>query len=118
MGGDGGVCANNRRFLPQSGMGEVKAEKSRHTLDKERWTTCQHSKEPLRPPLLADEVGLLYSAERVMTALSRREQVAPYVKTLKDFTKLDIKVNKAKEEVHAALKRGDNVGYDNNTHIF
>eukprot|EP01059_Diplonema_ambulator_P008347 TRINITY_DN17956_c0_g1_i1.p1 TRINITY_DN17956_c0_g1~~TRINITY_DN17956_c0_g1_i1.p1 ORF type:complete len:264 (+),score=108.27 TRINITY_DN17956_c0_g1_i1:30-821(+) len=110
MGGDGGVCANNRRFLPQSHMGEVKVEKSRNTVDKERWTTCQYSKEPLKPPVMADDVGLLYSGERVMTALSQREHIAPYIKGLKDFTKLELQVCKDKMDVYNVLKRGDDAG--------
>ena len=107
MGGDGGTVANNRRFLPQAGFGVAKKEKDKATVDRERWSTCHLTKLPLRPPVLADHVGQVYSAEYVMTAMSKREKVAPYICSLKDLIKLDLQVVEEKRDFYESLMAGD-----------
>ena len=111
MGGDGGVCANNRRFLRQAGMGEVKqAPKDTVTLDKERWTTCNYSKMPLKPPLVSDAVGQLYSKESILQAIGSKKQITPYAKKLKDFINMSPKVNELKQSVYDKLCAGEDDG--------
>eukprot|EP01062_Namystynia_karyoxenos_P063422 TRINITY_DN56228_c0_g1_i1.p1 TRINITY_DN56228_c0_g1~~TRINITY_DN56228_c0_g1_i1.p1 ORF type:complete len:332 (+),score=127.11 TRINITY_DN56228_c0_g1_i1:104-997(+) len=109
MGGDGGAIANNRRFLPQAHMSQVKdlEEKDRYTVDRERWTRCQLSKRPLMPPLVADELGNLYCKEAVLAALQMKQTVAAHVRTLRDLTTIKPEPNPEKEAVHQALACGD-----------
>eukprot|EP01063_Lacrimia_lanifica_P028343 TRINITY_DN411_c0_g1_i1.p1 TRINITY_DN411_c0_g1~~TRINITY_DN411_c0_g1_i1.p1 ORF type:complete len:282 (+),score=114.45 TRINITY_DN411_c0_g1_i1:48-893(+) len=111
MGGDGGVCANDRRYMPQSGFGEVKQrEKDKQTVDRERWARCQYSKLPLTPPLLADKAGQLYSMEHVIVALKKKESIAPYITGLKDFARLSPEENKEKAAMLAKLRSGEEAG--------
>eukprot|EP01061_Rhynchopus_euleeides_P041908 TRINITY_DN73238_c0_g1_i1.p1 TRINITY_DN73238_c0_g1~~TRINITY_DN73238_c0_g1_i1.p1 ORF type:complete len:246 (+),score=67.48 TRINITY_DN73238_c0_g1_i1:39-740(+) len=106
MGGDGGTIANNRRFLPQAGFGQSRKVKDKAVVDRERWSTCHLTKMPLRPPLMADRIGQLYCAEYVMSALAKKEPVAPYVRGLRDLVTLKPEVAAGKEDLHEALQGG------------
>eukprot|EP01065_Artemidia_motanka_P030598 TRINITY_DN36632_c0_g1_i1.p2 TRINITY_DN36632_c0_g1~~TRINITY_DN36632_c0_g1_i1.p2 ORF type:complete len:309 (+),score=116.05 TRINITY_DN36632_c0_g1_i1:57-929(+) len=112
MGGDGGAIANNRRYLPQSHMNQVKdtEEKDRYTVDRQRWAECHLSKRPLMPPLVADELGNLYCKEAVLSALQQKQAVAPHVRGLRDVAALKPQPNPSKKEAHAALAAGDDGG--------
>ena len=107
MGGDGGTTANNRRFLPQAGFGVAKKVKDKTQVDRERWSTCHLTKNPLRPPVLADRVGHLYSAEYVIAALTKKEPVAAYIKGMKDFVSLKPEIATGREEAYESMQAGE-----------
>eukprot|EP00756_Hemistasia_phaeocysticola_P004437 Hpha_TRINITY_DN12809_c0_g1::TRINITY_DN12809_c0_g1_i1::g.24021::m.24021 len=112
MGGDGGVIANNRRFMPQTHMSNVKdsEERDRLRVDRERWSRCHLSKLPLCPPLVADDVGNIYNKEAVLSAMQTKQVVSPFVKGLRDVNNLRPQPNPAKQAVHASLKAGEEDG--------
>ncbi|GAU99778.1 hypothetical protein RvY_10730 [Ramazzottius varieornatus] len=90
MGNDGGTIP--RRI-------ELVREKKRvQKVDKDaevaaKWKYCQISQEPLRPPVMADDLGRLYNKDSVLQHLIEKKSsagVAEHIKSMKDVKELTL----------------------------
>ncbi|KAI9019776.1 Rtf2 RING-finger-domain-containing protein [Hyaloraphidium curvatum] len=80
----------------------------------QRWFFCALSKEPLAPPVVADDLGRLYNKEAVLRLLIDRkafgdaEAVAKHIESLKDVTQLQLTENPSPASAPAILSSTKN----------
>eukprot|EP00741_Cyanophora_paradoxa_P008135 tig00001264_g7872.t1 len=114
MGGDGGTCAVNPRFLPQGGQLNKRAvAKVTKTAEAEinyvRYTTCAISEKPLVEPIVACRVGMLYNKDAVLQCLLDKKMPAGFrhVRKMKDLMQCKLTPNPKFDEKH--LKDGAHI---------
>uniref|UniRef100_S4R564 Replication termination factor 2 n=1 Tax=Petromyzon marinus TaxID=7757 RepID=S4R564_PETMA len=109
MGCDGGTIPKRHEL--------VKGPKKKAQNDKDadlaaRWFYCALSQQPLRPPIVACELGRLYNKDAVIEFLLEKisEKVAvetsAHIRTLKDLTELRLTENTLWQGEHAHSKGG------------
>lgn len=109
MGCDGGTIPKRHEL--------VKGPKKKAQSDKDadlaaRWFYCALSQQPLRPPIVACELGRLYNKDAVIEFLLEKssEKVAveasAHIRTLKDLTELRLTENTLWQGEHAHSKGG------------
>ncbi|CAM9639865.1 unnamed protein product [Lampetra planeri] len=109
MGCDGGTIPKRHEL--------VKGPKKKAQSDKDadlaaRWFYCALSQQPLRPPIVACELGRLYNKDAVIEFLLEKssEKVAvetsAHIRTLKDLTEMRLTENTLWQGEHAHSKGG------------
>jgi len=86
MGGDGGSTAGARKFLKSARADDVETDERESAAHVEA-TTCALSNKPLRPPVVACELGYFYNKEALLDALLEKRlkgTVTAHVSSLKD----------------------------------
>lgn len=107
MGGDGGVIANQRRFMRACAESREK-EGNRSIRDEKfaRTAYCSQSAEILQEPIVACQLGFLYNKESILTALINKSlnPAFSHIRTLKDLKTLILTKN---PEYNAANRLDD-----------
>lgn len=92
MGADGGSIPT-RTDLVKPKKKEEKADP--FELARVRWTLCQLSKDPLKPPVVTDQLGLLYNKEAIIKHLLDKDmpKAFKHIRSLKDVVDVNFKPN-------------------------
>jgi len=92
MGADGGSIPT-RADLVKPKKKEEKADP--FELARIRWTLCQLSKDPLKPPVVTDQLGLLYNKEVLIKHLLDKDipKAFKHIRSLKDVMDVNFKAN-------------------------
>jgi len=99
MGGDGGSIANARVDMVKLKKQSKKPDEKE--IARVRWTTCALSKEPLKPPLVADELGFIFNKEAVIKSLLNKSMPTGFrhIRSLKDVFPVNFKMNPSFKEL-------------------
>lgn len=87
MGNDGGSIAR-RDELVKVKVSTLNSKSRAKSTQKQRWTTCTLSKEPLREPVVADALGRMYNKEAVAEWLIERAMKKAQGKEVPDAAKM------------------------------
>jgi hypothetical protein len=93
MGNDGGSIPTRADLVK---VKEKKREPNPEEFAKVRWNYCALSNEPLKEPIVADELGNLFNKETVLKALFAKKfdhDLFPHIRGLKDFINLRLTPN-------------------------
>jgi len=92
MGCDGGSIPRREELVQLKKNPEKADEKE---LERIKWTSCTLSKEPLRTPIVACELGFLYNKEAVLKHLIDKSipETFSHIKSLKDLVHVNFKEN-------------------------
>jgi len=92
MGADGGSIPT-RTDLVKTKKKEEKADP--FEVARVRWTLCQLSKEPLKSPVVVDQLGLLYNKETIIKHLLDKDmpKAFKHIRSLKDVMDIHFKPN-------------------------
>lgn len=96
MGGDGGTISTQRKFV--RGQEERKSETKDIKYEQmERSRTCAQSSLPLIEPIVACELGNLYTKESLLTAILSKSlnKSSSHIRGMKDFRLLKLQSNNA-----------------------
>ena len=94
-GGDGGTTASQRKFNAQHKIRKV--DKARDLTDEQRarWHHCAASGQPLREPIVACELGYIFSKEEVMKQLLGKtlHSNLSHIRKMKDLFEVKLEQN-------------------------
>ena len=98
MGGDGGVIANQRKYLRSCGDLNEKEETNKISQDslKEKSKFCALSSSELQEPIVCCKLGYIYNKEAILTALLDRTLIPKeftHIKGLKDVREVLFTLN-------------------------
>mmetsp|Transcript_79382 Transcript_79382/g.140078 ORF Transcript_79382/g.140078 Transcript_79382/m.140078 type:complete len:382 (-) Transcript_79382:231-1376(-) len=113
-GGDGGCHMVRRDCLSWvKGPSGPTHKYDRVMLGKMLWAQCKKSFQPLRPPIVSDELGLLYNKDVMLMALLDREnpenEDIRHIKKLSDLTQLQLQRNPAWREASEGTRAVDDL---------
>jgi len=92
MGGDGGSIPGRKDLVREPRRAQI-SEKELELYMK--WRMCQLTQNPLKPPIVADQRGRLYSKEAVIEAILDKTngEKCPQIRSLKDVKELNLTPN-------------------------
>jgi len=94
MGADGGSIPTRIELVKEKPKEEKPDQKE---ITRIKWTLCALSKDPLKPPIVADKLGNLFNKEFVIKGLLEKNfpKEFSYIKSLKDVMEIHFKENPA-----------------------
>lgn len=109
MGCDGGSIPTRRELVREKEKPSFVEKSIQNDIMLSKWIFCRLSKEPLRSPVVSCQLGGLYNKESVLKFLINREKfqewesIIGHVKSLKDFTELNLTKNPSSNEDSSEL---------------